>query len=158
MAACLAVGLAWNTGICAENGVLETNPYAVIATRNLFRLNPPRTVVPDTPPREPSARITVNGIMTILGGAPQVLFKVVSPATPPTPAEKSYILSEGQQQDDIEVRHVDIETRVVTFNNHGVVQEIPLGQAPPLAAPTVVTPTPMVLHPGRVRPVRYNGG
>jgi hypothetical protein len=157
IAICLAGGLAWNTGVCAENGTLETNPYVVIAARNIFRLNPARTAVADTPPLEPSAKITVNGIMTIFGGLPQVLFKVVAPAAAPTPAEKSYILREGEQQDDIEVRHVNLETRVVTFNNHGVVQEISLGQAPPTTAPTIAAPTPVVPHPGRIRPVRYNG-
>jgi hypothetical protein len=97
--------------------------------------------------------------MAIFGGTPQVLFKVVSHATPPmSPTEKSCILSEGQRQDDIEVTHIDVKTGVVTFNNHGVVQEIPLVKASSLTTPIPVAPMPLVMHPGRIPPVPYKGG
>ena len=82
--------------------------------------------------------------MTIFGGVPEALYKVAVPPRPPRPAtEKSYILGEGQQQDDIEVKHIDMRKGVVTFNNHGVVQEIPLTKAEP-----ITTPTPVVMRPG----------
>jgi hypothetical protein len=47
--------------------------------------------------------------------------------------EKSYILAETKQQDDIEVVHIDEKTDIVTFNNHGIMQEIPLAIAPAIA-------------------------
>ena len=63
--------------------------------------------------------------MTIFG-TNQVLFKV-SMTLPAKPAiEKSYILSEGQIQDGIEVLKISEKRRIVTFNNHGVIQTIPL--------------------------------
>ena len=89
--------------------------------------------------------------MTIFGTT-QALFLVEVPPRPPTPAtQKSYILSEGQGQDDIEVTHIDGKKNVVTFDNHGVVQEIPLVKAPPIN-----TPTPVVMNTPGVAPGGYN--
>ena len=66
--------------------------------------------------------------MSIFGQL-QVLFKVAGTAKPGQPAkDDSYILSEGQRQDEIEVIHIDEKASLVTFNNHGTVQEIPLDQ------------------------------
>lgn len=133
MAVCLAGVLVLNTGRGADN------PYAPIPVRNIFGLNPPQPQ--DIKPPEPPSKITLNGIMTILGSA-QALFYVDVPPRPPLPAtQKSYILSEGQRQDEIEVTHIDLIKNVVTFNNHGVVQEIPLVKAGP-----ITTPTPVVMN------------
>lgn len=135
MAVCLLSALVLNISLGAGN------PYAPIAARNIFGLNPPQPQNIPTP--DPPAKITLNGIMTILGTA-QALFYVDVPPRPPLPAtQKSYILSEGQGQDDIEVTHIDLKNNVVTFNNHGVVQEMPLVKAPP-----ITTPTPVVMNPG----------
>jgi hypothetical protein len=132
---CLAGGLVLNASRGADN------PYAPIATRNIFGLNPPQPREA-APPPEPPSKITLDGIMTILGSA-QALFYVNVPPHPPVPAtQKSYILSEGQGQDDIVVTHIDLKKNVVTFNNHGVVQEIPLVKAGP-----ITTPTPVVMNP-----------
>lgn len=158
IAACFAGLLVWNTGVCAENAVTETNPYLEITKHNIFYLNPPQVVVTHAPPVEPSSRITVNGATSILDGAPLVLFEVVSPATPPTPSEKSYCLREGQQQDDIEVMHVDFEANAVTFKNHGVIQKIPLARALRHTAPVIVVTPPIIVHPGRLSTASYLGG
>src|SRR5579859_785745 len=134
IAVCLLGGLVWNAGLGADN------PYAPIAVRNIFGLNPPQAITPIAP--EPPSKITLNGIMTIFGTT-QALFYVDVPPRPPIPAtQKSYILSEGQRQDDIEVTHIDEKKSVVTFNNHGVVQELPLVKAGP-----ITTPTPVVMNP-----------
>jgi hypothetical protein len=149
----LAGGLVWlNTGLYADNRVSANNPFEPIAVRNIFGLNPPQAPAPvDT---SPPATITPNGIMTIFGGTPQVLFKVAVPPRPPEPAtDKSYILSEGQRQDDIEVTHIDKKGGIVTFNNHGVVQEIPLVKAPPIS-----TPTPVVMNSAFTAPGAAPGG
>jgi hypothetical protein len=151
LAVCLAGGLVLHTGLYADNRLSPNNPYEPIATRNIFGLNPPQAPAPidNTPP----ATITPNGIMTIFGTT-QVLFKVAVPPRPPEPpSDKSYILSEGQRQDDIEVTRIDEKAGIVTFNNHGVVQAIPLVKAPPIS-----TPTPVVMNSGFVPSGAASGG
>lgn len=135
---CLASGLVLNAGTRAGDAVSPNNPYAPIVVRNVFGLNPPAPV-DAAPPGEPPPKITPNGIMTIFGKL-QVLFKVAGTAKPGQPAkDEAYILSEGQRQDEIEVTHIDEKASLVTFNNHGTVQELPLVKANP---PPVSTPTP----------------
>jgi hypothetical protein len=140
IAICLAGGLALCT-VAHAGSVTPNNPYAPIVVRNVFDLNPPQPV--DQTPTEPPPKITPNGIMTIFG-SPQALFKAASPAKPGQPAKDiSYILSEGQRQDDIEVVRIDEKDGIVTFNNHGTVQEIPLTAAPALTAPASFAPNPV---------------
>jgi hypothetical protein len=152
IAICVAGGLLLNTGLRAagpapvpvpasvpasapaDNSLLD-NPYATIATRNIFGLLPP------PPPEDPAAaaakdlpKITLTGIMSIAGQL-QALFKVAAsgarPARPgKSPAnEEYYTLSEGQRQDDIEVVKIDEKNGLVTFINHGFTQELPLTDA-----------------------------
>jgi hypothetical protein len=134
---CLASGLVLNAGARAGDTVLPNNPYAPIIVRNVFGLNPP--LANDvTTQVDPPSKITPNGIMSIFGRL-QVLFKVAGTAKPGQPAkDESYILSEGQRQDEIEVVHIDERTSLVTFNNHGTVQEIALANAPTVST----TPPP----------------
>ena len=134
---CLAGGLVLNAGARADDVVLPNNPYAPIVVRNVFGLNPPQPVDPNATQADPPPKITPNGIMSIFGQL-QVLFKVAGTAKPGQPAkDESYILSEGQRQDEIEVIQIDEKASLVTFNNHGTVQEIPLAKA---NAPAVNTP------------------
>jgi hypothetical protein len=145
IAAVLAAGLLWYTGFGAGN------PYTPIAERNIFGLNPPQPLT--KPTIEPPSKITLNGIMTIFG-TPQALFFVDVPPRPPMPAtQKSYILSSGQRQDDIEVTQIDEKKSVVTFNNHGMVQQIPLAKAGPIS-----TPTPVVMNSAFNPPGAAPGG
>jgi hypothetical protein len=107
---------------------LPDNPYVAIVTRNVFGLSPPTLETATV--TNPTPKITPNGIMSISGRL-QVLFKVATTAKPGQPAkDESYNLSEGQRQDDIEVTHIDEKAGLVTFNNHGTVQEIPLANTP----------------------------
>jgi hypothetical protein len=150
IAVCFVSGLALNTGLSADNPGSPNNPYVPIVDRNIFGLNPPQVVAPTAP--EPPSNITLNGIMTIFG-TPQALLKVAVPPRPPEPAkEESLILGEGERQDDIEVTHIDEKAGLVTFNNHGVVQEIPLVKAPP-----ITTPTPVVMNSSFAPPGGYRG-
>jgi hypothetical protein len=122
---CIAGGLALTASLRADEVVLSGNPYAPVVVRNIFGLNPV-TVVTTTIFDAPLPKITANGIMSIFG-QPQVLFKVDIEAWSGKPAkEQSYILTEGERQDDIEVTHIDEKTGTVTFNNHGTVQDITL--------------------------------
>ena len=127
---CLASGLVLNAGARADDVVLPNNPYAPIVVRNVFGLNPPQPVDTNAPQAD-LPKITPNGIMSIFGQL-QVLFKVAGTAKPGQPAkDESYILSEGQRQDEIEVIQIDEKASLVTFNNHGTVQELPPGQGQP---------------------------
>jgi hypothetical protein len=142
----LVSGLVLTTSTHAEDVVSPKNPYAPIADRNVFGLNPPPPPGSEQP-SGPPPQITPNGIMSIFGRL-QVLFKV-SDTNPGEPAKnKFYTLREGERQDDIEVTHIDEKASIVTFNNHGIMQEIPLASA------SVSTPAPdngENIGPGRGR-------
>lgn len=126
---CLAGGLALNAGLRAADLVSPDNPYAPIVTRNVFDINPPPPVDPATLNAEPPPKITPNGTMSVFGRV-QVLFKVSIPAKPGQPAkDESYMLGEGQAQDDIEVTKIYEKAGLVTFNNHGTVQQLALVSA-----------------------------
>jgi hypothetical protein len=137
IAVCLAGSLALNAGLRADdqsptNSPLADNPYAAIVVRNIFGLVPP------PPPDDPSKaaakdlpKITPTGIQSLFGHT-KALFKVTGTGGKPgQPAKDAYyILSQGQMQDDIEVVKIDGKKNLVTFNNHGITQELPLTSAP----------------------------
>ena len=109
----------------------SSQPYGTIVARNIFGLVPIPPPAPDTPatPVDPPPKITANGITSILGQL-QALFKVTPPAKPGQQAKEiSYMLSEGQRQDDIEVVKIDEKSATISFINHGVPQDIPLTDA-----------------------------
>lgn len=130
----LACGWAFCASLRADdlamnNPATANNPYStIIVTRNVFNLNPP--VVDTNPVVDPGLpKITPNGIVSEFGRF-QVLFKVTPISKPGKPADDQYYtMSEGERQDDIEVMHIDNENGIVTFKNHGTVQEIPLSVA-----------------------------
>ena len=142
------------------------NPYAPIVTRNVFGLVPIPVHNPaDDVPAVPPPKITPNGIMTLFGKL-QVLFKVAGVARPgQPPKDESYVMCEGDRQDEIEVKKIDEKNATITFNNHGVVQELPLvagtasgGDAAP--SPGFVPPPVMGGAPGiapRVGGVGFGG-
>jgi hypothetical protein len=139
IAICLAGGLVLSAGARADDVVLPNNPYAPAVVRNIFGLNPPQPVDLNATQADPPPKITLNGIMSIFGHL-QALFKVAVPAKPgQTAKDESYILSEGQRQDEIEVIKIDEKNSLVTFNNHGTVQEMALAKAnaPVVNAPAV---------------------
>ncbi len=133
LAVCLAGGLVLATGAPAQNLAFSGNPYLPIVTRNVFGLNPVPTNVP-TADDATLPKITLTGITDILGQM-QALFKVAPKPGAKDAKEQSYILSEGQQEDDIEVVRIDEKESLVTFNNHGTVQELPLANAPSSKTP-----------------------
>ncbi len=145
MALCLAGGLALASVTRAEDATLPGNPYALVVMRNVFGLNPKPLVDPNPPPdANPPPKITPNGIMSIFGQL-QVLFKVAGTAKPGKPAaDDSYIMSEGEMQDDIKVTQIDEKSGIVTFINHGREQKLPLVVTLPssTAAPTTTDGAP----------------
>ena len=164
IAACLAGGLALNAGLRAAdpapaNNPMPDNPYAAIVTRNVFAL------VATPPPPDPNAKqeaslpkITPTGIMTVFGHS-QVLFKVAgTPAKQGRPAkDEFYILSQGQRQDDIEVTKIDEKNSLVTFDNHGITQELPLVNTPTSSGPAASS-SPVARNPAMMTGLRGDGG
>jgi hypothetical protein len=124
---CLAGGLVLTAGVRADDVLPPGDPYATVVARNIFGLNPPPPPNANSQDANPPPKITPNGIMTIFGEV-QVLFKVAATPKPggPPSTDESYILSEGQRQDDIEVVQIDEKNSIVTFNNHGETQQLPL--------------------------------
>ncbi len=148
-------------GAATEDGAAPATdsnlPYGTIVARNIFGLVPIPPPPPPPPPQEdPPPKITANGIMQVFGEW-QALFKVsaAGKAGQP-PKDVSYMLAQGQRQDDIEVVKIDPKASTITFDNHGTQQEIPLangaasaggaagapGQVPPGAAPGGPPPMP----------------
>jgi hypothetical protein len=132
IAICLAGALASDAVLRADDTALTGNPYALIVARNIFALNPPPPPVDTSAlPEEPAVKITPNGIMSIFGQW-QVLFKTTGGGKP---GDQSYMLAEGQGQDEIEVVKIDDKSGFITFNNHGVVEKIQLANSLSATAP-----------------------
>jgi hypothetical protein len=118
----------WGTTCSSHSGdvVVTNQPYDAIVARNIFGLLPPVPPAVDVPQGEPLVKITITGLMSIFGQF-QVLFKSSSPGKAGQPAKDNYyVLKQQQSEDGIEVLHINGETGVVTFNNHGAIQEIAL--------------------------------
>jgi hypothetical protein len=131
IALCFAGGLALSAGLRADDNAptavnpLPDNPYATIVARNIFGLNPPAPLAPPPDPSLNYPKIKPRGIMGIYGHF-RVLFQVSGTPKPgQTAKDQFYNLSEGQRQDDIEVVKIDDKNSLVTFKNHGAVQELP---------------------------------
>jgi hypothetical protein len=122
---CLILILAVSSGLFARAATAE-NPYTPIVSRNMFNLIPiPPHNPADDIPAVALPKITPNGIMTIFGKL-QVLFKVTVPGPPPK--EVSYVMGEGERQDEIEVQKIDEKDATITFNNHGMIQTLELSK------------------------------
>jgi hypothetical protein len=134
----IAVTLLFSAGAWAQDAAAASDkPYASIVARNMFGLLP----VPPPPTNDPAAsadpppKITPNGIMTIFGKL-QALFKVAGKGQAgQPPKDESYVLSEGERQDDIEVVKINEADGIVTFDNHGAIQALPLVAASNSTAP-----------------------
>lgn len=139
-------------GLSTKGAEAAENPYSSIVTRNVFGLVPiPTGPAADATPATPPPKITPNGIMNLFGKL-QALFKVANVAKAGQPAkEESYVLAEGERQDDIEVQKIDEKAGKITFNNHGEIQELPLvlaaaggGAPPPTTPPGMPMPRPVM--------------
>jgi len=130
-------GLIIHAGLQADGATLSNNPYGTIVARNIFGLEPMPTNAPaDVQSGDPPPKITPNGLMSIFGQS-QVLFKVAAPAEAgQPPGDESYLMSVGDQKDDIEVIRIDEKAGIITFNNHCKIQELPLVGVASLAIST----------------------
>lgn len=125
----------------AEQSVATTavGPYSLISARNVFGLNPPQASS-EQQESAPPPKITLTGITTILG-APEALYKVAGSRTNGKQGQdESCILKEGQEQDEVAVISINVEKAVVTFNNHGIRQEIALANGPAIGETLFAAP------------------
>ena len=152
----MAALLMLSPALRAEDTAPAQSPYTALVSRNIFGLVPVPPPPPPPPPDiEPPPKITPNGTMNLFGKF-QVLFKTPGKAKPgQPPKEESYMMGVGERQDDIEVKKIDEKAGLVTFDNHGVIQELPLvvaaisGPAPSAGAPGLpVNGQPPMLAPG----------
>jgi hypothetical protein len=121
------------------DGVATNQPYETIVARNVFGLVTPPSPAVDASPGEPLGKITITGLMSIFGQF-QVLFKFSSPGKAGQPAQDDYyVLKQRQSEDGIEVLQINAETGVVTFNNHGAVEDVALAGWNPANSPLPVT-------------------
>ena len=99
--------------------------YGSIVVQNVFRLKPPLERGAFQPVTTPPPTIELQGISTILA-TKKALFKVK--AASPGEQDQSYILSEGQRQDGIEVKLIDEKAGSVLFDNHGTLQTLTMAE------------------------------
>lgn len=144
-------------------GAGAATPYAAIARRNVFGLKPAALNANVPPP--PAAAVTVKllGISTILDRR-QVMLKVKTAARPPEPAkEQSYLLSQGQREDEIEVLEINAAAGTVKLKNQEEILSLSMkddaekpavGAGLPVAAlPGVAVPPPPSPQPPGLVPV-----
>jgi hypothetical protein len=104
-------------------------PYAPIIARNVFRLNSPLPASSYQPDGALPPKITLTGITTICGPA-EALYQVAGGSRDGKRwQDESYILKEGQEQDEVAVVTIEVNEGTVTFINHGVRQDITLANA-----------------------------
>lgn len=111
--------------ISGKKAAESANPYDAIVERNVFDLkDPPDTNAPP-PTNEPPANVRLTGIMSIFGHT-QALFMVQKSGQPGKGAEPevSYILSEGQRQEGLEVVQIDAKAKKVKIKNDGIVSTL----------------------------------
>lgn len=122
----------------------STRPYTSIVERNVFNLHPP------PPPVDPNElakknqqipKLTLNGITTILGK--KIAFITEPPPKPGTP-QTTLSLSEGEAEDEVEVKGIDDKAGVVKVVNHGEEQTLDFehdGVRPTATGSSPATPT-----------------
>src|SRR4051812_20542450 len=93
---------------------VRPSPYDTIATRNLFQLHAPPTIVEVLPKPPPLRKATLTGILTILGRP--MAFITIDALKPGEPAV-AVMLAEGQTLNGIEVTSIDKLAAVVTILN-----------------------------------------
>jgi hypothetical protein len=121
------------------------NPYRQIAVRNVFGLRPATPSQKPATPSAPLPTIILTGITTILGDK-RVLLEITPPSKPAQPQKSvSCMLSEGQQEDGVQVMAIEPKAETVKVSNCGTVMTLtfdkngrkstPAAPAPPTSVP-----------------------
>jgi len=114
---CLAGGLSFLPLVCSA--LSDDNPYKGIVDRNAFDLAPPPPP-PDATTNAPPSDIKLTGIVDIFDKKQAVLLVKAGPGKP----DDSYILGEGERQEDVEVLAIDETAGSVKVNNAGVISTL----------------------------------
>lgn len=157
----LLIGVVGGFLLCTGSEVVVSaasasdNPYQGIVDRNIFSLKPPPPPVSTEPPKPPPPNITLTGITTILGKKLALMKATPPPAKGEAAKEKSYMLTEGERDGDVEVMTIDEKLGVVTVNDFGTITNLtfekngvklagssPGNTAPPPMHGTMPTPLP----------------
>ena len=153
----LVAGMGISEAVAAD---LAANPYQTIPERNLFHLNPPPPPAPAPETKVPTPKIFLTGIST-LGGRKAALLKTAPQGKPgEPPKERSYMLGEGERQDDLEVVAIDAPGGIVNvryngdaisvnFKDNAVASTTPAAPGPPGApgVPGAMVPRGIVAPP-----------
>ena len=109
------------------SSILADSPYAIILARNSFGLLPIlREPVEIPAPPEAPPIIIPTGAMHVFG-RDQALFQVASQSKSGQPLQgDAYVLAAGECRDGIRVVKIDVLAGVITFDNHGTLQELTL--------------------------------
>lgn len=139
------------------------SPYQGIVDRNVFNVHPAAPV--DTSAADAARKkqqipkLTLNGFTTILG---QKLVFLTEPPTKPGTPPQTLMLAEGQAQDEVEAKQIDVDAGVVKVVNHGEEQTLdfdhdgtkPAPASGNSATPLMIPPVPGAPPPNVIRPLR----
>lgn len=140
-----------------------TSPYQGIVDRNVFNVHPPAPVDRDAEDalrkKQQIPKLTLNGFTTILG---QKLVFLTEPPTKPGTPPQTLMLAEGQAQDEVEAKQIDVDAGVVKVVNHGEEQTLdfdhdgtkPAPASGNPATPLIIPPVPGAPPPNVIRPLR----
>ena len=103
--------------VCASAAVAAGTPYDSIVARNAFALCPssPLQPAPSQAVWTPPPDLKITGLVTV-PPTKKVSFHVIEHGKPP----RSYVLAEGEQQDDVEVVTIDGDSQTVRVKNQGI--------------------------------------
>ena len=136
----------------------EGHPFKHITERNVFALKPPPPPPDpnDVPPPPPPvlAKVTLTGILNVLG-PPRALLEVMEnePGKPPGQPKKP-ILREGEREGSIEVLSIDVVKNLVKIKNGNFETNLTFEVQKQTTAPALAAapPPPMLQPPGAVAP------
>ena len=120
------------------------NPYAVIATRNVFGLRPPPVPAPPPAPKppEPSREIKISGLVAFQKIRKAGLY-VIEKGKPAKP----YMLDEGEEKDGIKVVAIDSKNETVRVRDG--TRDLVLDFKKDAMKPAIVAVRPPVRPPTR---------
>ena len=111
----------WLLGLGGASVVLAApdTPYDSIAARNAFRLQASPPVQPASAATEsvwkPPPDLKITGLVSVPPTKKVTLYRLEHGKEP-----RSYVLGEGEQQDDIEIVKIDGNAQTVRVKNQGV--------------------------------------
>jgi hypothetical protein len=103
---------------CGTAALAADTPYDSIVARNAFGLRPAPLIQSAPSPQTvwtPPPDLKITGLIAV-PPTRKVSFYVIEHGKPP----KSYVLAEGEQQDDIKVVTIDAGSQTVRVKNQGV--------------------------------------